>query len=140
MLDAVTEQEVEMESSDPASSLSWMRERFALDEQEFRQICALHEDYMRECPRMTAERDAVRERLRKVLAERQDFDEAARQTLRDYEKKYDACETAAIAHVMRAAAVMDAESRRAYLEAMLPRLFPDHHSMLHGTRLPEGKS
>lgn len=125
----------QLQAGNTANNLAWMRKELSLSEEEFTRFCALHDAYMAECRRMSAEMDKTRARLKSTLQNRHEFDDVALAALSEYEKQYDICERAATKHLMKAAAAMDAESGRAYLKLMLPRIFPDHDVVMQAAAL-----
>ena len=129
----------ERQEGTTAQRLAWMKTRLNLSPEEFGRVCQLHTEYMADCRHMADELDVVRDRMKATLRERSEFDEVALAALKEYEAKYDQCERAATAYLLKSAAVMDRESRQIYLEMMLPRVFPDHHQVMQAKNAKEGR-
>lgn len=114
-----------LENNTPAN-LAWMRKELALNDQEFARECEIHEAHLVEYRRLCAEMNASRERLKRALAGGKEFTDDGRSAILDYEAHFEACERAVIQHVKKAAASMNPEAGRAYVQRMLPHILPEH--------------
>lgn len=116
-------------------ALAWMKSEFKLSDNEFKEVCALHESYLPEC-------DAMCERVAQSSAKlsSQLMKDGARMTpeveaaLHDYETLRAECLHAMLRHISDTAAVMRPEAGRAFMEKVLPHLLATHQHVSEVTR------
>ena len=103
-------------------ALAWMQHDFALSDDEFAKVCALHNDYLPHCDAMCQRMAAASERLSNALQPNPVMTAEAQAALHEYEAARDECQRATLQHVLDTAAVMKPEAGRSFVQKVLPHL------------------
>ena len=110
-------------------AMTWLRTEFALSDEQFAKVKALHDSYSNTCEehcRAIQRAARAKEALRRSAEANPADLAAAEQRLAELRA---VCESAIAAHVRRCAAEMSPESGARYLAMMLPRIADfDHHA------------
>ncbi len=120
--DAATCPACEVSSLKTTDALAWMRRDYALNDEEFAKVCALHDDYLPRCDKMCQRMAAATTRLSDALKASPDMTEEAKAALSEYEQAEAACRSETLQHLLKTAAVMKPEAGRAFVQQVLPHL------------------
>lgn len=114
-------------------ALAWIRRDFALSDDEYAKVCALHDAYLPHCDSMCQRMEAASNRLSNALQASPSMTGEAQDALREYETARAECQRASLQHVLDTAAVMKPEAGRAFMQNVLPHLLTSrqHVSGLH---------
>lgn len=114
-------------------ALAWMRRDFALSDDEFTKVCALHDAYLPHCDSMCQRMEAASNHVSSALRASPAMTGEAQTALREYETARAECQRATLQHVLDTAAVMKPEAGRAFVQKVLPHLLTSrqHVSELH---------
>lgn len=111
-----------MASLETGKALAWMRKDFALSDEEFVKVCALHDAYLPQCDAMCERIKHARERVIASLHDQQRMNPETETALRDYEAARAECQRDSLKHVLDTAAVMKPEAGRAFVQKVVPHL------------------
>lgn len=102
--------------------MEWLRREFALNEEEFSRVSALHEAYQPKCDALCAAVVAANAKLDAVVGDNREVTPAVTAALQEAAKVEEECRRAILAHVYAVGAEMRPEAARRYLAMMKPRI------------------
>ena len=111
----------------PSEALAWMRHDFALSDDEFARVCALHASYLPRCDAMCQRMAAATAHVSSALQSNPAMTAEARAALHEYEVARDECERDTLQHVLDTAAVMKPEAGRSFVQKVVPHLLVSRH-------------
>ena len=106
--------------SENSSSASWLRARFALDDQEARTVERIHNQYQVECASMCARIAQTDDRLAKLISDAQQVTPEIQNAIVETDRLRSECRVKMLEHFYRIAAELPAKRRGEYLQMVLP--------------------
>ena len=113
------------------SELSWMKEEFGLDDEEFRKIEQLHSDYVPRCDELCCRIADSSAKVQRLAEQSDSMTEELAAALRDYETTRLECQKALIEHLYETARCMPPDKGTKFLEVALPNALSDSHANVH---------
>jgi hypothetical protein len=105
-----------------ADALGWMRQDFALTDEEFAKVCALHDAYRPHCDVMCERMRTATARVSASLNDQPRMNAETEAALREYDEARAECQRDALNHVLDTASVMKPAAGRAFVQKVLPHL------------------
>jgi hypothetical protein len=106
--------------SENSSSGSWLRAKFALDNQEARTVERIHNQYQVECASICARIAQTDDRLAKLISDAQQVTPEIQNAIIETDRLRSECRVKMLEHFYRIAAELPAKRRGEYLQMVLP--------------------
>ncbi len=102
--------------------MEWLRREFALGDEEFGRIAAMHADYRPKCDALCAAVVAANSKLDAAIDENGEFAPAVATALREVSEVEEECRRTMLGHIYAVSAEMKPEAGRRYIAMMKPRI------------------
>ena len=115
------------------SELSWMKSELGLNDEEFRRIEQLHNDYVPRCDELCCKIAESAAKVQRIARHSDSMNEDLAAALRDYEKTRLECQKALLEHLYETARCMPPDKAKQFLDMALPAALSDTHANVHTT-------
>ena len=106
--------------SERSTPANWLREEFALDDQQARTVERMHNQYQRECALMCARIAQTDEDLAKLIGDAQQVTPEIQSAIVETDRLRSECRVKMLEHFYRIAAELPEKRRAEYLRMVLP--------------------
>jgi len=113
------------------SELSWMKDEFGLNDEEFSKIERLHNDYVPRCDELCCRIAASAEKVKGLAEDADSMNENLAAALQEYEQTRFECQKALLEHLYETARCMPPDKGKQFLEIALPNALSDTHANVH---------
>jgi hypothetical protein len=105
---------------DDLPELEWVRKEFALNDEEFARVRALHLRYRPKCVEMCDRIREVHDRISATARTHGEMSPELEDAIEEHARVHAECQQAMLEHLYETAAVLEEAQGRRYLDAMLP--------------------
>lgn len=102
--------------------LAWLRREFALSDEQFSKVSALHLAYRPTCEALCQKMGSSHEKLKALVESEKQVTPEVKSALEEHAALHVKCQSAMLMHVYQTAALMPPEQARRYLDTLLPQV------------------
>jgi NAD-specific glutamate dehydrogenase len=113
------------------SELSWMKSEFGLDDEEFRKVEQLHNDYVPRCDELCSEIAGATAKVQRIALHSDSMTPELAAALREYEATRSECQKELLEHLYETARCMPPDKAQRFLDIALPAALADSHASVH---------